>query len=974
MNSQSKLLPTSTNAKATATRKQKAVAISSQTPPTGCLFQTVDEPPRSKNAANDELRKFLQNHQTTDKHKKTHTLFNGSVLDVKGPFCIEDADRNRFYELYTKCHGAGTRLNFVEQKPSKKWPFFLDCDGKPDDTPTILKHIESFKAALQAIIIPETLKLAFGVTNPQLEFHNKVSNPTRFHVFLNREANIVLDSESASAVRAHLIQSSLEWSGKTLSKPFPEPELTKFIDAVMQTSVGLRMYGSLKLDPKDTDYVQPDHPVSVESLHRYSIQPVGIADKPLSELTPKMQKWWKTRCKTSAAIAKEKQHVKAQSTRKTIVAKANTRSIPDANIKILACAAKHNLTVHVDAQGLHAITPNTSQCPVCQRMHEHERGFLFIDDFGIKCFCFRAHGEHHGEPGKNNGNPDIEYIILLEAFVRSIPTLEGLIDHGAMYWAEFLVDTVGHDIKTCGDKIATFFVFQQSDALWIESDGPSLIRRAVYSELLPKLQSLHDELHSNKAFEDDPTLSKKFERAVYNCTDIRFLDQIATGFKSFAQCKIEHPAKVFNQNKELLSVENGVIDVRSLQLRPRTREDMFTIKVSHKITQAQLDKSIKRVLLHSNADVRYKAALATFLPNRDNHPVDAPEFFDQIFYSDVWEFETDRVHFVKQCMGVGLLGHTNSSRVLIFYGKGSNFKSMFNRLLLNQGDFHKSISYDALCVQSGLNNDELYAAQYARVLTFNETDPEKQFDWTQLLKLSGGDQLNPMAKFKTNRAYAPQFDVIGFCNDLPKPPSKMPHAKRRRVIPIKMRKVYLQRGDPVDEIEIRRLEAAGTPELIGTKDAKLDQKLDSRAVGWLLWQLEGAHEYCQHPTITIPPSLANDLTDRYDSKQITPEKFLAQRYKITSEPHANQADWISIQQLHQEYITFDGVGNTNKSIPLNSFSHKIQDYMSQQGTEAITQRMEFTLQNKKQKLTMICNLSPCGTIIKEKTDTDWKGE
>ncbi len=958
----------------TATPVVAAIAPSSSS---RCLISTSTSSNPQSNTKRAEveanMRVFLQNHKANE-GTKTHTVFNGSILGVTGPFSIQDADRERFYKLYTKCHRAGTRLNFVEQKPSKKWPFFLDCDGKPEDTPNILKNIDAYKKSLMEEIIPSTLKLAFGIAHaaPTLEIHCKTNNPNRFHVFIGDGANIVLTSESASAVRSHLIQTSLEWS-KKLPEPFPEKEVAKFIDAVMESNTGLRMYGSLKLDPNDTDYVQPHQPVSVATLHKYSIQPIDIASKAPTELTVKMQKWWKAQRAEAAIAAKAQRKTKAQTTRQTLVAKANTRADKTADNRIMACAAKHELTIQIDAEGRHAISPNTSQCPICQRMHENERAFLFLDDYGIKCFCFRAHREHHGEPGKNNGNPNIDYVMLLEQFERHLPTLEGLIHHGAMYWAHFLVDSVGLDIRVCGDKVPSYFVFQASDGLWSERDGASLVRRAVYDELLPKLQTLCDELHTNNAFADDPALEKEFKRSVWRCTDVAFLDQIATGFKSFAQCTTEHPAKVFNQHKELLSIENGVIDMKALQLRPRTRDDLFTIKVPCVITQAQLDRSRARANASEAASPEtIEAVKRTFLPNRDDHPLDAPEYFDQMFYGDVWELETDRVPFIQRSMGVCLTGYTNASRVLMLYGKGSNCKSVFNKLLLNQGEFHKSISYDALCVQSSANHDELYQAQYARVLTFNESDPDKPFDWTQLLKLSGGDELNPAAKFKTNRAYVPQFNVIGFCNDLPKFPPKIGFAKQRRVVPFKMRKIYLRHGDPVDDIERKRLVAEGTPELIGAKDTALDQKLDMRRIGWLLWQLEGAYFYCQHQTIPIPPSLASDLTDRYDAKQITPEKFLESCYSVQETAIADNGAWVSVNQLHQEYVNYDGNGHTNKSIALNSFSRKIQDFMAHRGTDAIMQRAAVTAQGRQCKVTMICNLRPIGLAVPEGPE-GWQG-
>ena len=55
-----------------------------------------------------------------------------------------------------------------------------------------------------------------------------------------------------------------------------------------------------------------------------------------------------------------------------------------------------------------------------------------------------------------------------------------------------------------------------------------------------------------------------------------------------------------------------------------------------------------------------------------------------------------------------------------------------------------------------------------------------------------------------------------------------------------MRRMYLLAGDPADDLQIKRLQAEGTPELIGHCDNQMEDKLARRSVGWLLWQLEGA--------------------------------------------------------------------------------------------------------------------------------------
>jgi hypothetical protein len=244
---------------------------------------------------------------------------DGTLLGVQGPFYIPDQDKHTFFQLYTNCYNAGTHLTLTEGKPSRKWAFFLDCDGSPEKTPTIVKYIKLFKLALLRTIIPATLQFAYGrkiASRTGIEMQTKRGNPSRLHFFVvcpNVRANthgpldqgtispstpttthcsIVLNAHTAKVVRSYLIQSCVDWSTANLPKPLPEAELVYFIDPVLQSHVGLRMYGSLKNDPNDTDYVQPNKSVTPETLNKYSIHPIGIAKKPVTQLTNRIKRWF----------------------------------------------------------------------------------------------------------------------------------------------------------------------------------------------------------------------------------------------------------------------------------------------------------------------------------------------------------------------------------------------------------------------------------------------------------------------------------------------------------------------------------------------------------------------------------------------------------------------------------------------------------------------------------------------------------
>lgn len=906
-------------------------------------------------SASKKLEVFLTARQTFHKDPElTHTLFTGAFLQARSPFKISDQDKNEFFRLYTACYDAGVRLPFIEMKPTRKWPFFMDCDGKPEKTQAILKHINKFKEAIRDEILPNALQFVFDLQKQvTVEVHEKQGNNTRFHIYLKNSASFVMDSENSVIAREKIIELSLKWS-EEMKYGITRSELSHFFDPIMTNSTGLRMYGSKKPDPSDTDYVQHEVPVSVESLGRYTLQPQGIANEKPLPTSKKAQAWWKT---VEREVKKARQRIKAGKAvaTRTEESSANTTKQcrhdghdgHNGDPLIIDCAKKLSIPIAVQ-DSLHRIRPNNINCPVCKRMHESENAFLFRSDIGIKCFCYRAHQEHFGDE-HNPGNSQIEYITTVELFPKPIPQLEGLLDQGAMYWAEYLLDQLGPKLRICGDQHASFFVYKDEERLWVERDGPSLARKLVYDSILPQLRRCYDVLKTKQAFADNPQEERKFEKAIYNSSDPGFLQKIVESFKSFDICQMAYPAQVFNQLKEDIAVKNGVINLKTLTLRERTREDLFTIEVPYTFTQEQLNKIRERSQRRGEMkwEEIYEDAKKSFKPNRNEHAPEDPAYFDQLFYGDVFELDRDLVPYVQRVTGVGLTGCTERQTFEGFYGGGSNFKSMLKKLLELAGEYCKTISYDSLCVTNSANNDELYHAQFARVLTFAESNTEKPFNWFEVLRLTGNDKVAPAAKFLTNRQYTPMFNIIGFFNDPPPLPKKINFAHTRRIRKTKMRKIYLAKGVAVDDAKRESLAQAGKEKYIGEKDPNLEATLMNHAVGWLLWQMEGAHYYLNHgKTIPSPESMEKKLKKEFVDDDYTPAKFLAERYEILpvkqDGDYSNDTDKVESQRLFNEYKKHDGTGRINEALNLAQFSKAVHKAAKAKGQIIVTKRGEGT--------------------------------
>lgn len=911
------------------------------------------------------LEQFLIPRQTRNDPERTHQTFpdtNGYAMkfgQATPPFKITESDRDEFYQLYTECYNAGVHLPFIEQKLSAKWPFFMDCDGKSDTTPTILQHITEFKDALRDDIIPNALKFVFdGDEKKQfkIEIHNKANDPARMHIYLvcqfNSHNHVIVNEESGAAVREKLIELSQAWS-ETKAYGFTREQLNKFVDPIMATKTGLRMYGSRKAYP-DRDYVQPGAPVSIETLKRYSIHPQGISTQTPTPICKKAERWWQTAQSQLKKINKQAVKACASKARVELLACAASAKYGALGDPLIAdCAQRHNIPIEIKADGKHIIKPKTCVCPVCQRTHESEHAILFRSVVGIKCFCYRAHNLHFDtvkttatqKTTTQNATP---YVVIVEHFPRPIPMLEGLLDNGAMYWAEFLLEELGPNIRVCGDKHAVYFVYMEDTRLWSERDGSSLVRKRIYENLLPQLQRSYDILKTKQALADGSSLDAQYKRAIYQCSDTTFLQKIAESFKSFKVCQILEPAKVFNQLKEEIAVKNGqVINMQTLTLRDRTRDDLFTQEIPYEFEQHELDHSRERSLRRANMtwEEIFTDAKTTFKANREQHPPNAPEYYDQLFFDDVFALDRDRVPYNQRICGAGLTGYTERQTFEGFYGVGSNFKSMMKKLLELTGPFCKTINYESLCLQNSQNNDELYHAAFARTVTFSESNIDKEFNWFLLLRLTGGEKYSPAAKFLSNREYRPMFNVIGFFNDPPQLPKKLNLAHKRRIRNQKMRKIYLAAPgqNAIDDAERSRLTESGKGDYIGQKDPDLEQKLMTHAVGWLLWQLEGAHYYINHNhNIPTPESIDKKLKKHFVEDDYTPAKFFESNYKIATSPEDgnNVITMIDIQEMLLEYNRYDGKGRINKALNVAAFSKAIRKVIESKGHVAETIRRQ----------------------------------
>jgi putative DNA primase/helicase len=273
------------------------------------------------------------------------------------------------------------------------------------------------------------------------------------------------------------------------------------------------------------------------------------------------------------------------------------------------------------------------------------------------------------------------------------------------------------------------------------------------------------------------------------------------------------PAKAsdFDANHELLSVENGTVNLRTGKLQPHAPSDMIT----------------KRL------DVAY-------------HP-DAPAERWNQFLTEVFPVHPDLPGFMRRLVGYGITGSTSEHCFAFMHGQGSNGKSAFLDALIHVfkgvtqatqfSTFEKSVNV-------GQASPELASLRGARLVTASETEKYSRLAEALVKQLTGSDPVTCRFLNQNPFTYVPNFLLMVAGNFKPAILSQDEGTWRRvKLIPFDAVFSYA----------------------LGNKDTALPAKLRAEAEGILAWAVAGAVEWYAQG-LGEPSSVATATQDYRESE------------------------------------------------------------------------------------------------------------
>ncbi|MEW1551401.1 phage/plasmid primase, P4 family [Streptomyces tsukubensis] len=278
-------------------------------------------------------------------------------------------------------------------------------------------------------------------------------------------------------------------------------------------------------------------------------------------------------------------------------------------------------------------------------------------------------------------------------------------------------------------------------------------------------------------------------------------------------------AGAFDARPELLSVENGTIDLRTGALHPHRPEDMITRRLS--------------VPYNSEAQApRWDRFLIEVFPNHPELPA-----------------------YMRRLVGYGITGSTSAQCFAFLHGGGANGKTVFlDALMYVLKGITKATQFSTFETRAstGQASPELAALRAARLVTASETEKYSRIAEALVKQLTGGDPVTCRALYGQLFTYIPAYLLIVAGNYKPAILSQ-DHGVWRRVKLIPFEATF--RGKDAD------------PTLPAT--------LRAESEGILAWAVRGAVEW--HARGLQEPSSVQAATQDYRESEDRLAEFIAAR-------------------------------------------------------------------------------------------------
>ena len=332
--------------------------------------------------------------------------------------------------------------------------------------------------------------------------------------------------------------------------------------------------------------------------------------------------------------------------------------------------------------------------------------------------------------------------------------------------------------------------------------------------------------------------------------------------------------KKINNISYLLPLKNGrVIDLKTLIVRDRTVDDKFTFECP-----------------------------VSYLPNSNFKNANK-------FFMDVMPDEKER-EYLRKSLGYMLTGEVDARAFFIWYGNGSNGKSVILDLLMKILDkYYVSADKSVFCKtdnkSSGAASPHIYALLGKRMIGYSEGETSDNFELnlSVLKQISGDDELSCRGLYKDQITFKSCGKLNFATNNIPRLSKEDAVVNRTRMINFNQEFVEKPTGNQ---------KLKDTQFTDNLKTIYLDEVFS--------WICQGSKIFYESRKIIMPETF-QEQTDKFIHQEDSIASFLDNRLEYTK----NQKDSIKkndIFNAYNEYCKEAGLRCQARSILFTRLDHK----------------------------------------------------
>jgi len=391
---------------------------------------------------------------------------------------------------------------------------------------------------------------------------------------------------------------------------------------------------------------------------------------------------------------------------------------------------------------------------------------------------------------------------------------------GNMGHARLFVDAKQDVVKLINSKKC--YIFSGSTLLWEEKD-PCFIVKMIQDYLTNYIMRKINEISSEKFIYDKKADVIKNLSNILN--QIRNYDTCERIFKNAKSDLIDTKFEVEldTSSNELPIIKGRIIDMKTKKIRNRQRTDLFTFEI--------------------NCD---------YLEN--NELINANRFFNDIMLNN-----KENITYLQFILGYSFTCETKLRSLFIFYGEGSNGKSVLLDMIQNilGKKMCKPVDKRVFIkseISSG-HSDHLAQLQGARIAIHAETEDCDRLNESQIKTLTGSDEISTRKIYESTFTFKPFSKYFIITNHKPIFNLSQSMIERIKYIPFDAHFVHELKN--LNEIKI--------------DDIFIDKLKTTYLSEVFTFIINGAYEYYKNSVLKIPEKIekiTNDNLNELDSVSV----------------------------------------------------------------------------------------------------------